>query len=192
VVLITSAARAEGKTHFATSLAGSVGEEGGRSLLIDCDIYSKKRHRSFETLGDAQQTAYAASGVLLREDALPGVDIMAFRKRHEMPASQFDPDKLREIIELGRKRYDLIVLDAPPVLAVANTAVMAQAADGTIVVVHWNQTPSVAVTSAIRTLQAYGVRILGGVLTKVRPNELGKGEGAYGHAFRNISGYFKA
>lgn len=190
VVLITSAARAEGKTDFSLSMAASVASEGGRALLVDCDIYSRTEH-PIQKSAKAKEARSQSTGIIVLEDALPGVDMMAFRRRPGMAAGLFDPEQLKEIVEAGRKRYDLIVLDAPPVLAVANTAMMAQVADGTIMVVHWNRTPPVAVNSAVRTLQAYGVRILGGVLTRVKANELGKTEGGYGHAIRNISGYFE-
>ena len=193
VVLITSASRGEGKTFFAVSLAASLGREGGKALLIDGDLRDPSIHRSLDmphpqlaVAGDSQVR------LVMQESALSGVDVVSFRATSDGAPAQLDVVELQDLVDRARDRYDLIVLDAPPVLAVSNAAVMAQIADGAIVVVRWGETPPVAVRSALRTLQAFGVRVLGGVLTQVRVHELDGAEGGYGHVFKNISGYFKA
>ncbi|WP_428374972.1 GumC family protein [Lichenicoccus sp.] len=195
VVLVTSAARGEGKTFFAVSLAASLGREGGRALLIDGDLRDPGVHKSLD-MPQPQHGADTGTGTAVRlvmqEDALTGVDVVSFRPPADGGPAQLDTGELQDLVDRARDRYDLIVLDAPPVLAVSNAAVMAQIADGTIFVVRWSETPPVAIRSALRTLQAFGVRVLGGVLTQVRVEELSGAEGGYGHVFKNISGYFRA
>jgi Mrp family chromosome partitioning ATPase len=92
----------------------------------------------------------------------------------------------------ARDRYDLIVIDTPPVLAVADAPAIASVADGAIMVVRWRQAPAIAINSALATLQAYGVRILGGVVTQVRPNELGSDESGQGYLYGKSPRYFAA
>ena len=191
VVLITSASRGEGKTFFAVSLAASLGREGGKALLIDGDLRDPGVHRSLD-MPRPQDATGTAVRLVMQEEALTGVDVVSFRAAEDGSPAQLDTGELQDLVDRARDRYDLIVLDAPPVLAVANAAVMAQIADGTIFVVRWSNTPPVAVRSALRTLQAFGVRVLGGVLTQVRVDELDGAEGGYGHVFKNISGYFRA
>ena len=191
VVLITSASRGEGKTFFAVSLAASLGREGGKALLIDGDLRDPGVHRSLD-MPRPQDATGTAVRLVMQEEALTGVDVVSFRAAEDGSPAQLDTGELQDLVDRARDRYDLIVLDAPPVLAVANAAVMAQIADGTIFVVRWSDTPPVAVRSALRTLQAFGVRVLGGVLTQVRVDELDGAEGGHGHVFKNISGYFRA
>jgi len=85
------------------------------------------------------------------------------------------------------------VIDAPPVLALADAPVLSLQTDGVIMVVHWRHTPIAAVTSALRLLQAYGVRILGGVITRVKLQELGADEGGHSYLYRSYTSakYFK-
>ncbi len=193
VVLVTSASRGEGKTFFAVSLAASLGKEGGKALLIDGDLRDPDVHKSLDMPQPSDRmSAGSAVRLVMQEDALTGVDVVSFRPPAQGTSAQLDTGELQDLVDRARDRYDLIVIDAPPVLAVANAAVMAQIADGTIFVVRWNETPPVAIRSALRTLQAFGVRVLGGVLTQVRVEELGGAEGGYGHVFKNISGYFRA
>ena len=192
VVLVTSAARGEGKTFFAVSLAASLGREGGKALLIDGDLRDPSVRKSLDMPRPQEAGAGSSVRLIMQEQALIGVDVVTFRPAEDGTPALLDTSELQDLVDRARDRYDLIVIDAPPVLAVANAAVMAQIADGTIFVVRWGDTPSVAVRSALRTLQAFGVRVLGGVLTRVRVEELGGAEGGYGHVFKNISGYFRA
>ena len=192
VVLVTSAARGEGKTFFAVSLAASLGREGGKALLIDGDLRDPSVRKSLDMPRPEAPGADSTVRLIMQEQALSGVDVVTFRAAADGTPALLDAGELQDLVDRARDRYDLIVIDAPPVLAVANAAVMAQIADGTIFVVRWGDTPAVAVRSALRTLHAFGVRILGGVLTQVRVDELGGAEGGYGHVFKNISGYFRA
>jgi Mrp family chromosome partitioning ATPase len=188
VVLITSAAIAEGKSFFALSLAASIGREGGRALLIDMDVRRSgfadvtanrrgKRHAAEHPVANAGVRQLAS----ITEDALPGVNIMRLVGANAGIMPPGWAADLGELIKDATAQYDLIVIDTPPVLALPDAAIMAKLVDGAIMVVRWRHTPVAAVTSALRTLNAYGVRLLGGVLTQVQLAEMGAAEGAHAH-----------
>lgn len=191
VVLVTSAAPSEGKTTFAVSLAANVGREGGKALLIDCDLIRPAVAKALRMNKGSKDAAAAATDGMLRQSVLPGLDVMI------LPGNKtglhLETDVLRRAIADAREHYDLIVIDAPPVLALADAPVLSLQTDGVIMVVHWRHTPIAAVTSALRLLQAYGVRILGGVITRVKLQELGADEGGHSYLYRSYTSakYFK-
>ena len=181
VVLVTSASINEGKTFFAISLAASVGRDGGQALLIDADA----RHPQVLTsLGKVSSSAIvntegngAFSRIAYCKQALPGVDVVTFNKSNLSQTMPIAPAELKILIEEARGRYDFIVLDTPPVLVMPEAPVMGSLVDGAIMVVRWRHTSAFAVRRALRTLAAYRVRLLGGVLTRVRLTDLSAAEG---------------
>jgi uncharacterized protein involved in exopolysaccharide biosynthesis/Mrp family chromosome partitioning ATPase len=194
VVLVTSASPKEGKTFFSISLAASVGRGEGRALLIDGDL----RHPSvLREIGTSRAEAelfhtFESSCVSLRRSVLPGVDLMTFARPDGRALHPLDPETLRALVTEARSHYDMIVVDTPPVLAVADAPALASAADGAIMVVAWRRTPTVAINSALYTLQAYGIRVLGGVVTQVKPKELGAAESGHGYLYSTAPRYFSS
>ena len=194
VVLVTSALPKEGKTRFAISLAASGGRSGNRALLIDCDV---RRPAVASALKLPNQTLPscpnhgAASRTVLRSNVLPGLDVMTFLPEGDGRLGMIGSDQIGALVEEARGRYGLIVLDTPPVLAFADAPVLASVTDGVILVVCWGRTPVASVLGALRTLQIYGVRILGSVLTQVRTRDLLEAEGAHGSTYRSYAHYFR-
>jgi uncharacterized protein involved in exopolysaccharide biosynthesis/Mrp family chromosome partitioning ATPase len=185
VVLVTSSVPAEGKTTFSVSLAAHVGREGGRALLIDCDLHNP-------SVATELRLAQASSGpeqTTLTKDVLPGVDVLVFKRSAE-PRVGGMADTLRLLLADARSRYDLIVLDTPPVLAFADAPILSMQVDGVIMVVRWRHTPVTAVSSALGALRAYGVRVVGGVVTRVKLSELDSAEGGYPYLYRTYERYF--
>ena len=191
VVAITSAVPREGRTSLALSLAMSAGRKGGRSLLVDCDV---TRPALVSMLGlSGQPTGRTDNGTGTRlqwhRDARPSMDLVSIAEAGTHWSAVLVAE-LGSLIEAARNDYGLIVLDLPPVLARADAASLASLADGTIVAVRWASTPAHTINAAARLLQAYNLRILGGVMTQVRVKELAGGEGAQSVLYRSHAGYF--
>lgn len=192
VVLVTSACPQEGKTFLATSLAAGVGQDGGRALLIDCDL---RRPSVANALGlpdhEADVTRAGDGGrAVLHQNVLTGLDVVTFRRTTGEPLHLLDSSQIRSLIDDARDRYDLILLDAPPVLAFADALVLSLCADGAIMVVRWGQTSSRVVLSALKALRAYNVRVLGGVVTQVKTRGLTSRDGSHAQIYQNYSNYF--
>jgi len=193
--MITSAVPGEGKTFFAVSLAASVGRQGGRALLVDADV---RRPCVAATINGRRRPAqvFAQLGstrVALQKDALRGVDVMTILQDKDRSGSAvrcLSPSDLEAVLGEAKAHYDLIVVDTPPVLAIPDAPTLVQTIDGAILVVRWRATPSVAVNASMRTLSAYGARVLGAVLTQVRVEALGKTEGSQAYAYRAAAQYY--
>ncbi len=170
-LLVTSAAPGEGKTTTAANLAAAHAEQGQRTLLIDGDLRRPSVHRNFNL-----QSVVGLSNVLLGEipwrDALIQVD--GLPKLHILPAgppsrraSDLVGRGLVELLEEASVDFDLVMLDAPPLLGFAEPLQMATAVDGVIVVARAGQTSRQAVATVLATLNRLRAKVVGLVLNEV-------------------------
>ncbi len=191
VVLVTSANSQEGKTFLATSLAAGIGQDGGRALLIDCDVRrpSVAKALKLDTSSMAAGASAAGEPSQLWQNVLPGLDIMTLRASGDHNHT-VDNAHVRALIDDARGKYDLVVLDAPPVLAFADAPLLSLCVDGTILAVRWSRTSSRSVSDAVKTLDAYSARVLGAVITQVDTNSLTDADGSHAQVYRNYASYF--
>lgn len=171
-VLVTSAAPGEGKSTFAISLTRALASTGRRCLLIDCDF---RRSQLAKMLGkpnaalDATQWAVIGSKGLESRVVkdLSGVDYLANRADERSAHSLVSSEQLREFIACMRERYDLIVIDAPPLLAMSDALHLSQFADAVILMVRWGATPRKLVANALSVLRQRSCVVAGAVLSQV-------------------------
>jgi len=170
-LLITSAAPGEGKTTTAANLATAHAEQGKRTLLIDGDLRRPSVHRNFNL-----PSVVGLSNVLLGEipwrdavvkvEGLEQLNILAAGPPSRR-ASDLIGRGLAELLEEASSDYDLVVLDAPPLLGFAEPLQMATAVDGVIVVARAGQTSRKAVASVLATLNRLRAKVVGLVLNEV-------------------------
>ncbi|MFS3137177.1 GumC family protein, partial [Gluconacetobacter sacchari] len=192
-VLVTSAVPGEGKTFLSVALAASIARNNGRALIIDADI---RRNQVGLSLRPGFRPPSGLGPSRLPEvtrDIMQNVDLITLRGKAPGGLNpHFDLKQLGAVIAEARGRYDLILVDMPPVLVIPDAASAGRLVDGAIMAVRWQRTEMDAVQTALRRLQAYGVRILGGILTQADMNDLGRDRGMqtylvqdpgnYGHA----------
>ncbi|HEX7391278.1 MAG TPA: polysaccharide biosynthesis tyrosine autokinase, partial [Acidiphilium sp.] len=168
---VTAARPGEGKTTLALSLAVLLAGSGMRVLAVDCDI----RQPSFDTmfdLGGAPGLTDCLSGRVPVEAAIqpgqaPMPDLMTAGAVATDALSLFMSARMPELMaELGR-RYDLVILDLPPVFALAEALVLARQADATLLCIRWSETPRRVVAASLALLGRAGIRVAGAVLTRV-------------------------
>jgi exopolysaccharide transport family protein len=197
VIAVTSALAGEGKTTASFCLARIAALAGQRVIVVDCDL----RHRSFNSLLKFQPTK-GIIHVLTRRvqwrDVITKDDKTGF---HLLPAEAtgftsmdvFGGAQMRELLADLSSNYDLIILDCPPVLAVAEARMVARVADKTLVVTRWTKTSKRSVRIAIENLENSGAHVAGVALNCVNPQALGRGESATpGYKNAYASGYYAA
>ncbi len=171
-VLITSTQPGEGKTSVASSLAWVQSRSDQRVVIIDADLRQPAVHDAFFVQKEP--------GLV---DVLVGrlnVDEVLQRPNEEgpfiLPAGTAMPNipgmlgsrRMDELLADLRSRFDLIILDSPPVLAAADARILAQKADATVMVVQWAKTRRESVRLALRQLTGTaGVRLAGVLLSQV-------------------------
>lgn len=168
---ITAARPDEGKTTLAIALASALAGSGMRVLAIDCDIRQPGFDAAFDLGGLPGLTDHLAGRATLeaaihRRDG-SGPDVMPAGAVATDALSLFMSGRLPRMMAALRERYDLVILDLPPVFALAEAPVLARAAEATLLCIRWNRTPRRVVTAARTMLDRAGIRLAGTVLTRV-------------------------
>jgi succinoglycan biosynthesis transport protein ExoP len=170
-ILVTSAAPGEGKTTTAANLAIAHAQQGKRTLLIDGDLRRPSVHRnlglpSVVGLSNALLGELPWREVVMPVEEIPELSILPAGPPTRR-ASELVGRGLTEVLEEAAGEYDLIVLDAPPLLGFAEPLQMAIAVDGVIVVARAGQTSRKAVASVLATLNRLRAKVIGIVLNEV-------------------------
>lgn len=171
-LLMTSATASEGKSTTAGHLAFAHAEQRKRTLLIDCDLRRPSQHKLFGLpLGDGLSNVLNGEtgwrDVILRPANNEHLDIITAGPPSRRAADMIG-QLLGPMMEEMSKDYDLVILDAPPLLGFAESLQMASSADGVIVVTRAGETSRKAVAAAITTLTHLRANVLGLVLNQVK------------------------
>ncbi|WP_322893921.1 MULTISPECIES: polysaccharide biosynthesis tyrosine autokinase [unclassified Yoonia] len=171
VILSTSAIPGEGKTTQAIGLAHSFAGLGKRVLLIDADLRQGAFVRYFHLAGNDGLAAVILGHIGLaaatEPSAIPGVDLLAGGAQDEGGAELLFNPALADVVRQARAHYDLIVIDAPPVMPVPDTLTLARHADAVLFALRWDHTPAPVLRAALQRLTAAQVPVTGLVLTQV-------------------------
>ncbi len=170
-ILVTSAAPAEGKTTVAVSTAVSLAQGGQRVCIVDCDLRRPRLHRIFDRAGDVGLMNVIVGDATLEEAAKPTL----VPNLYCLPCGPIPPnsadvvasDKFRRLLDELSERFDRIVLDSPPVVAVTDSAIVSTLADGVIFVVRAFKTSLSVCRSGLRSLRDVDAPIAGAVLNAV-------------------------
>lgn len=168
-LVVTSAVAREGRSAVACNLAVCLAQAGTRVVLLEADM---RRPTLAASIGvdDAAGLTSVLSGRKGAEFVLQtwGRDGLAVIPAGPVPANPSELLGSKRMVELLadlEHRFDLVVLDAPPLLPVTDTAVLSQACDATVLVVRYGKTRRQQVSRAVEALAAVDVRLLGTVLT---------------------------
>ena len=195
VVAITSALPREGKSTIAAGLARIAALDGGRVLLIDCDL----RRRSINNLIAEPRAAgliEVLSGEAKVKDALvldtpSGAWLLPINHGPIQNSDPFSGEPMRKLLNELRGEFSYIVLDCPPLLPIADARVLATLADATVLVARWRRTSDHAVASALRLLSPSRTNLAGVVLTQVHARKQARfGYGDSTYYYNNYKGYF--
>ena len=195
VVLITSSLAGEGKTVFACSLARSVARSGGKSLLVDCDLRRPSVAKLLGVNGEpGMLDMFSENGnidSIIRVDEESGMHYIPSKGGTANPQDLLGSQQMRSFLERMSSRYDLIVLDAPPVLAVSDPIILSHFVDTTIYLVRWEKTPRPIVTGAMKLLRTNGGAVAGVVLSRVNSRKHATyGYGDAGYYYGRYSNYY--
>lgn len=175
VATFVSSLPGEGKTHTAASLAHICAASGDRTILVDCDLrrpYLSKLFANEPAQGLVEVLEGKASldsAVIVYEDN--GLHVLPIVSPEMTPRDLIGDEGFRQLVAMLRERYDVVVLDAPPVLAVASTRTLARLCDFVFYIVKWDSTPRGAVKSGIRLLQNDGATVSGCLLNMVNTSK---------------------
>ena len=177
VLAITSSFPDEGKSTVALSLARQAAFSGLKTLLIEGDLRKPGMQEGMTKIKTDIGLVHILRGdVHYADDAIAtepesGVDIMLGLGPVEEAFTLMRGERMSQLLQAVRPRYDLIVIDAAPIMAVSETRTLIDLADDTLFVVRWKTTERSAARAAVRDLQRMDAKIAGVVLTQVNLRE---------------------
>jgi tyrosine-protein kinase Etk/Wzc len=187
VVMLTGSRPEAGKSFLSVNLATLVASTRKRVLLIDGDMRRGDIHSHFGVrhspgLSDVLMGADVTSAIL--HDVLPGVDLITKGSLPSHPSELLSSDRLGEVLGELKQRYDLVIIDTPPVLAVTDATVIGKHAGTSLLVVRHGKNQVQEIGETMKRLHHGGVNMKGVLLTDVPQSKMLMGStyaGYYGY-----------
>ena len=177
VIQVSSASQGEGKTLTVLNLAATYVENGKKVIVLDLDLRRPKLHRSFKVENKNGVTDVLVGNISL-EKAIKhtknGIDLLNRGTEVPSPSSLLESAALVEVVNNLRVKYDYVIIDCPPVLAVSDAILVSKLADACLFVVSARHTEKAAAKEAVNVLKQNNVNLIGVVYTNIR-----KGDEAY-------------
>ena len=170
ILAVSSALPGEGRSTLAVNLATALAQDGNRVILVEADLRRPRAARP-----PALRKASGLSDVLVGTANLAGVvmpsrqhglSVLAAGHLRVRPNEILRSPRMRTLLESLRERYDRVVIDTPPLLPVAEAAVLAGLADGCLLVSQYGRIRSDQLAEAAARLERAGARVLGVVLNR--------------------------
>lgn len=172
VILVTGSTPNEGKTTTAANIAIAMAQMGERVLIVDADIRRHNLHQLFN-LDNSSGISNVISGnddpslAIKPLTDIPNLDVITGGVLAPNPSELLGSNRMKEFIAELRGRYDRIILDSPPVMAVSDPLILSRLADGVVLVVWGGVTGRDTIMKANQSLAGVNAKMLGVVLNKV-------------------------
>jgi len=177
-LLITSAAPREGKSFVSSNLATIIAMTGSRVLLIDADLRRPSQHKLFQVDNEVGLSSLLIGQVTMaeaiRHTHVPGLDLLTSGPRPPNPAELLGSDIMQRLLD-SMKGYDFIMIDSPPIGAVADPLILSRSAHGVLMVVESNKTDRDQVLQSRSRLTEMNANILGAIVNKLDVRRTGYG-----------------
>jgi succinoglycan biosynthesis transport protein ExoP len=187
-ITVSSPRPREGKTTTTIYMGTTMAQSGQRVLLIDTDLRRPRLHKSLEVskargltnliLGDAD-----IDDVIKTTD-IPNLFVLPCGPQPPNPAEILMTDRFKEVLKLLESRFDRILLDSPPVLAVTDAVVLSRISDGVMLIAQAGKTQREDISLAARQFRDVDAPILGVIM-----NDMDISQRRYGYYYYYGGGY---
>jgi capsular exopolysaccharide synthesis family protein len=179
-IAVTSAVAGEGKTATASNLAVVLAQLGRQVLLVDCDLRKPRLHQVFHVSNRFglvnQLTATAEPEAVFLPSEVPNLWLTPSGPIPPNPSELLSSDRMRDWLKAVRSRFDFVVLDTPPALAVTDATIVGLLADGVVLTLRSGKVTREEARLCHDRLRQAGIKILGAVLNRYRSNQAGLGK----------------
>lgn len=187
-MVITSARPSEGKSTTALAVAQNLARIGAKVLLVDADLRNPSMHRLFGADNSRGLSNILSGAASLTECAQVGEDknlwVVPCGPLPPNPADLLGGARVQAFLKEAHAAFDVIIIDAPPVLGLADAPLIASQVDGTVFVVESRGTRRGQARGAIRRLAMSNAHLLGVVLTKLNVKTVGYGGYDYAYDYQ--------
>lgn len=172
-IVITSPGRAEGKSLMAANLGITMAQAGLRTLIIDANLRQPMQHRLFRVanaagLTEALRSPELALDHLVLETKIPNLFVLPSGQLPLNPTELLGAQRMREILASLGQMADIVICDSPPALGLADASILANRADGVVLVLGVGQTRLEDARQTISSLSLANARLLGVIVNRAR------------------------
>ena len=172
-MMVTSAGPEEGKSTVLANLAVTTAQAGRKVILVDCDLRRPTLHNIFNLKNDVGLTTMVVDDAAmgsppLQDTGVEGLQLVSSGPLPPNPSELLGSRRMEEIIAALLERADVVLFDAPPVVAVTDAAVLATKVDGVLLVINAGGTKRDYARTAKARLEKVNANLLGAVLNNVR------------------------
>ncbi len=178
-ITVSSALPLEGKTFIALSMAVAIASENQKVILIEADLRRPRVQYVFDHPGDGPGLADLLTGKVtdlkkaIKKSQVPGLFFMTAGTLPKNPVALLKTRAMQDVIDACKKAFDFVIIDAPPLLGLADASILSRQSDGLILVTKQGHTSVDVLRRAYDTaLRAQG-RVLGVVLNMAEPKSAG-------------------
>jgi exopolysaccharide transport family protein len=195
IISVASAVPGEGKSTTCVALARTSALAGSRVVAVDCDLRRRSLHKlfgiepQFGLLEVLTGTATLDQALML--DRASGAYVLPLMAAQFTPKDVFGSEAMDNLLNQLRTRFDVIFLDTPPVLAVAEAAVVCAKADAVVFIVRWRKTSRRFIEQSLRVLSSVGAYVSGVSLTQVDAKQQARsGYADAAYYYKQYRGYY--
>ena len=168
VILITSPAPQEGKTFITVNLAESFAQANKKTLILDCDLRKPRVHSVFQQSKSPGLIEYLfkkkSLDEIIRSTDSPNLSYITSGTIPPNPAEILVSEEMQDLINELKNRFDYVIVDSPPIIAVTDSEILSRLVDGTLLVVFANQTENEMMQRATDLIKNDNAYLIGTVL----------------------------
>lgn len=191
VIQVCSSMQGEGKSITVLNIAATYAEDGKKTIVVDLDFRRPKLHRSFR-VENKNGITDVLTGHISLEDAIKhgdnGIDCLNRGTKTAYPTVVLGSDSIVEVFNHLRKKYDFIIVDCPPILAVSDATIISKFCDGCLFVVSQSKTERAAARESVKILRDNNVEILGCVFVGISSKRGNYYSSKYKYYYQNYYG----
>ena len=187
-LLITSSGPQEGKSSSVVSLGVAMAQNGSKVLVMDTDMRRPRLHKAFGVPNDVGiSSLIVAEGRLeqaIKSTEVPGLFVLTCGPIPPNPAELLHTRAFGEVLKKVAEKFDRVILDSPPIAAVADPIILSTQVDGVALVVKAERTSKELVKRTIVSLRSVNAKLFGIMLNNAELTSGAKYNGAYyGHRY---------
>jgi capsular exopolysaccharide synthesis family protein len=183
VILFTSAQPSEGKSTSSIAISRGLARLGKRTLLVDADMRRPSLHRQFDSENAVGLSSLLVSDMPLQQAVVSGDEpdlfVITSGPVPPSPTELLSSGRFEHLLIEAARDYDVVIIDSPPVLGLADAPLMAALVDGVVFIVEADRSRHGSLKVALRRLRSMRPVLLGAVLTKFDPLKGGNRYSAY-------------
>lgn len=183
VILITSSMPSEGKSTTAINIALALAETEKSVVLVDGDLRRPTLHKYLDLVGTVGFSTVLSGAVNIDEALQPtrfaGLTVLTSGTIPPNPSELLGSQSARKLLSELRAKFDYVIVDGTPLLAITDAAILAAGADGVLIMARYGQTKREHLTHAVGSLESVGAPLLGAVFT-MTPT---RGGGSYSYSY---------